>query len=174
MIPISKFLESLNREFKILYTKHFDNRYEERIDFELLPIDKVDEFIDKGYVHPRLKSINHNQEYLIYSLSNEQGIVVNYDIKDKLFTIITILPPKKQNPKPGTIKIYVEEFFNNYNYSKSFVNYLGSFLDDSIELDKEYDYQQEMIELNKEVKLQAVFVNAKLFNILNYVVLEID
>lgn len=47
-----------------------------------------------------------NGEYLVYSKSYEEGIVIDWNSYRVL--IMTVLPKARQNPKPGTIKTFVE------------------------------------------------------------------
>ena len=46
--------------------------------------------------------------YLFYSKSLEQGYVVDINVDNKKIKIVTILPKRRNNPKPGTEKILVE------------------------------------------------------------------
>lgn len=53
---------------------------------------------------------NKEKDYVVYSKSHDQAIVINHIPRSRTINVITTLPKGKNNPKTGTDKIMVEHF----------------------------------------------------------------
>lgn len=62
-----------------------------------------------------------NGDYLFYSKSQQQGYVASVSAKKKRIRIITVLPKKRSNAKPGTNRLVVES--EDYGYEEIFYDH---------------------------------------------------
>lgn len=135
----------------VIDTNHAVDRFNQRNslpkeDLDLLFKRMIDKFLNK--------EIDHPEEFLVYSMSLHQGLIVAYrkdkytDESTKQFFVVTFLPPGKKNPRPGTPTITVEQYYNDYSdnliiYINDLMSYNNTLL---TEEQKTYDY--ETINLN--------------------------
>lgn len=123
------------RDRFVIDTKHAFQRAIERNNLtedELVTLYKnmIDAFLAKGESYTE-----RDGEYLFFSKSLQQGLVIGYEIDKKApkghtlrdFITITFLPRGRSNPKAGTEKIIVEStMFGETNMSQDFVDYINS------------------------------------------------
>lgn len=60
-------------------------------------------------------------DYLFYSKSDKQGYIASVNVKKKRIRVITVLPPKKSNAKPGTHRMVIES--EDYGYEEIFFDH---------------------------------------------------
>jgi len=112
-------------------------------------------------------------DYLFYSVSYKQGLVVHYIYP--IIRVITILPKEKYRPKPKTIGVLIEQHLHEYNVITDNEEVLGMLLSLIPEFElteiQQADYYDYDFIKDPEFDLEFYFVDGKLYDINKEVVI---
>jgi hypothetical protein len=89
--------------WQVIQTDHGLEREDQR---SSLKQSEWDQFIER--VIKKIEKFHTSGEYLFFSVSMRQAVVMNLDIPKKQLRAITVLPTGRNNPRPGTKKILIE------------------------------------------------------------------
>lgn len=161
----TKFLIS-EKEYKVYFSDHSKQRFEER--HPNIKINKIYWMIANAYYN-QLKE-HPNIYNIIYSKSLEFGIVVNY--KNKRFNVVTVLPKYKKNTNDNIVVVekYDDMCFNNisFKYIVNLIDYGNLVLNESLDVER-----KEIKILDEDISLDAVFVDSKLYEFENIIIIEV-
>lgn len=177
---IKKFLNE-NKAFmkykskKVIFTNHGVERKAERI----MGKDVIETLSKKAIQHIKNNRKKFDEyapsEYLFYSKSLNQGMVVDYrqdrqsDDKENHLIIITVLPKGKQAEKEGTTKVILEHSSNTENLSEEFMEYLSSTLFNGL-ITEGYDYEP----IETDYGFKVIFCENKFWDIHGMEIIELD
>lgn len=166
----------------VIDTTHAAQRIVERGVFSIKEMERLfkrmmDTFMRSSY------STTNNQEFLFFSKSLNQGMIVAYrkDFKkidnQKHFVVITFFPRGNKRAKPGTETILLEayEYGTSPVFSPEFTRYISELRCDHGEGYECFDgdYIPECIKIKDCPEFDIIFCEGKLFQIANYNVIEI-
>jgi hypothetical protein len=180
-IPLYKRLKGKSEEYLYQYknkwiidTKHSAERYLERSNTSVEQI----KYLFQKVINYLTKNNSSSKEYLFYSKSLNQGIVIDYrpDGKSKSeenqVVIITVLPQGKSTAKSGTEKVVVEAYKNGM-FSQEFINYIYEIGQTNLQEQVITEGQNEVIVEGLD-NFEFYFVDKKVWDVVGYNVVEID
>lgn len=128
---------------------------------------------------------NTDGHYLFFSKSLNQGIVIHYrhdgkkkERKERDFIIITFLPRGNSYPQQNTKKVVLENYENNDYFSEEFVNYINDIISEKNtilqeQIEEKYNGMYD-VEISEDEKIKFYFVEGKLWDLVDYELIEIE